>query len=658
MRGLEKAIKSSIGLVQTAFASAIVKGAYELAQMAEEADDVHHRFDVAFGGMSGTLRAWTKDFASATNQSAVDVENMASSIGMAAESMGFSEQAAAGMSQAILAVGTDMAAFLGQDPAQGIEAVERAMKGSTRGLKEYGVVIGESEITQKALALGIADTAESMTQQDKAAATLALIMEKTNKLQGEAVKQSGDLDRQMAALAADTKDVGIAIGQVLVPFIGSLVKSLRLAGEGMSKLFLMAKKESLEAEFEDATTEVENYINILKKIPSMKENAGFMSDLAAAQERQSAAADALNGNAQEFASVEDKVNQILGDNVKALEAAKTPAEALAKAFDDAAKNTGDMADNLKDSADLIKGGMTPIGYDAGPEISPELLAARQAELSDATTPEMQALWDQRGGGDADLGGAMSQEIAAGFSTTMENSNAIAEINEQLAAGNQLSEDERAALEAKLSLLQTSQEQVGVDMIAGMAGVIGGPVVGAIAGPLLDAVVNNPDQIGEYIETMMESIGDALIVLASNLDEVIGGLIESLPDIMYQMMIDLIAAVVVAIKDIFSGDGFLKDVFGDDGLLDFGIFRADGGPVSAGHGYIVGEEGPEWFQPSTSGTILPAGETAAMSAGSTITFAPVIHLSGGATNADAERVANAIKKLLRTGEFNNLVARAA
>jgi hypothetical protein len=45
------------------------------------------------------------------------------------------------------------------------------------------------------------------------------------------------------------------------------------------------------------------------------------------------------------------------------------------------------------------------------------------------------------------------------------------------------------------------------------------------------------------------------------------------------------------KDIFSG-------FSIDG------FRADGGPVTAGKSYIVGERGPEVFNPSGSGTIIP------------------------------------------------------
>lgn len=45
-------------------------------------------------------------------------------------------------------------------------------------------------------------------------------------------------------------------------------------------------------------------------------------------------------------------------------------------------------------------------------------------------------------------------------------------------------------------------------------------------------------------------------------------------------------------------GLIASVFGS-----FGGARASGGPVSSGKGYLVGENGPEWFSPGTSGHII-------------------------------------------------------
>ena len=47
---------------------------------------------------------------------------------------------------------------------------------------------------------------------------------------------------------------------------------------------------------------------------------------------------------------------------------------------------------------------------------------------------------------------------------------------------------------------------------------------------------------------------------------------------------------------------------------FGGGRAGGGDVLEGRGYWVGEQGPEWFQPRTAGTVLPNGESMAMARG--------------------------------------------
>jgi len=41
-------------------------------------------------------------------------------------------------------------------------------------------------------------------------------------------------------------------------------------------------------------------------------------------------------------------------------------------------------------------------------------------------------------------------------------------------------------------------------------------------------------------------------------------------------------------------------------------RAGGGPVNAGQGYMVGERGPEYFQPTQNGSIVPNGELARVS----------------------------------------------
>lgn len=83
---------------------------------------------------------------------------------------------------------------------------------------------------------------------------------------------------------------------------------------------------------------------------------------------------------------------------------------------------------------------------------------------------------------------------------------------------------------------------------------------------------------------------------------------SFKSLVTSMIADLIRfeakAALSGVANIASG--FLSSIFGGG--------KADGGPVSGGTTYLVGERGPELFTPGTSGTIIPNGDLAAASAG--------------------------------------------
>lgn len=99
-----------------------------------------------------------------------------------------------------------------------------------------------------------------------------------------------------------------------------------------------------------------------------------------------------------------------------------------------------------------------------------------------------------------------------------------------------------------------------------------------------------DSIGENIQRIKEFIQDIINKVQEFIDKVkeIAGAVKNAP-----------GKVVDKISDIFRADDH----------------RADGGPVAAGRSYIVGEQGPELFTPSGSGTIIPNHELGKSTGGS-------------------------------------------
>lgn len=89
------------------------------------------------------------------------------------------------------------------------------------------------------------------------------------------------------------------------------------------------------------------------------------------------------------------------------------------------------------------------------------------------------------------------------------------------------------------------------------------------------------------------------------DDGIKGMLRGFVTAVHRMASEALAAQL-ALK-LFGDFGNTGRIGGGVGSLFSAIFggaRADGGPVTVGQTYLVGERGPELFTPNTSGSILP------------------------------------------------------
>jgi hypothetical protein len=111
-----------------------------------------------------------------------------------------------------------------------------------------------------------------------------------------------------------------------------------------------------------------------------------------------------------------------------------------------------------------------------------------------------------------------------------------------------------------------------------------------------------DTVRELGLTFSSAFEDA-IVKGDKLSKVPQGLLQDITRIIARRTITepLGNAVSAGLNSIGAGS-WLDSI----GSWTGGLFRAEGCPVSAGQPYVVGERGPEWFVPSTPGTVLPNG----------------------------------------------------
>jgi hypothetical protein len=106
-------------------------------------------------------------------------------------------------------------------------------------------------------------------------------------------------------------------------------------------------------------------------------------------------------------------------------------------------------------------------------------------------------------------------------------------------------------------------------------------------------------LGGVLKIAIQGIGIALGVVIDVVGKLIGG---------FQTLFGWIGQVIDRITSLINMVRNNAAVRGIAGLIDsaFGGFRANGGSVSAGTPYVVGERGAELFVPSSNGTIVPNG----------------------------------------------------
>lgn len=151
----------------------------------------------------------------------------------------------------------------------------------------------------------------------------------------------------------------------------------------------------------------------------------------------------------------------------------------------------------------------------------------------------------------------------------------------------------------------------------------------------EAAITAGEAFLESQEAMRDAFMDLAEIGVDALDAiVVGG--EKAEDVLKGLVKQLASA---AIKALLLGQGPLAGLFGGGGGLLGGLFggaRADGGPVTAGKTYLVGERGPEWFKAGQSGQIIP---NKAAGGQQVITFAPQIDARGADAGAVARLTAD-------------------
>jgi hypothetical protein len=151
---------------------------------AAEINETQSKFNTVFGRSSRQVQEFVESQAQLMGLTQQRAQELLATAGSVAQGAGLAKEESADMSVEIAQLAGDLASFNDADPQRTFEAITSALTGEREQLKQFGIVIQENMVQQRALANTSKESAEALTQQEKAAATLELAYDKAGKRWG------------------------------------------------------------------------------------------------------------------------------------------------------------------------------------------------------------------------------------------------------------------------------------------------------------------------------------------------------------------------------------------------------------------------------------------------------------------------------------------
>lgn len=190
---------------------------------ASDLEESMNKVSVVFGTSAQQVTSFARTASSTLGMSEQAALEATGTFGNLFTTIGLGVDDAADMSTSIVQLASDLASFNNIDPTVALEKLRSGLVGEVEPLRTLGVNLTESTVQLKAMEMGLAATADQLTQQDKLMARYALIMEQTGTAQGDFARTSDGLANQMRTLRASFTDASSALGSVLLPYVNDAV---------------------------------------------------------------------------------------------------------------------------------------------------------------------------------------------------------------------------------------------------------------------------------------------------------------------------------------------------------------------------------------------------------------------------------------------------
>lgn len=293
---LGASLKKLGGIIAAVFAvKQLVAFSRECIELGSDLAEVQNVVDVTFGKMSGVIEKFSKEAAVQFGLSELAAKQYTSTIGAMYKSMGFTEEAAAGMSIEMTKLAADMASFYNLDADTAFNKIRSGISGETEPLKQLGINLSEANLEEFRLAQGIETAYKNMDQQNKALLRYNYLLSVTKDAQGDFTRTSGSWANQMKVLHLQFQSIKADLGQGFINLFLPILQVINKLLQGLAKLasafkafteLITGKKSetkssgvaSIAQDYSDAADSAADYADATDDVATATKNAKKQND--------------------------------------------------------------------------------------------------------------------------------------------------------------------------------------------------------------------------------------------------------------------------------------------------------------------------------------------------------------------------------------------
>lgn len=463
---------------------------------------------------------------------------------------------------------SDFASVMNIEVSEAAEKFQSGLAGQSRPLREFGIDVSDARVKIFALANGIGDASGELTEGEKVQARYGAIMEQTDQVAGDFANTSDELANATRIANAQMENSKAIIGRALK---GAYEAALPL------QVSLAKAAADLAIGFMELT--------------------GQVTELEAETLRLNQATD---GSVESLKEMTDALGLVQGKSgFLWLEDTK-----VAKDFGDVLKSVNRQLIAQPDLLDLTEKSAAELRFEAQ-----EL--GRQYNWTQDQTEEFidmllfqQEVQSDTGSGDAWLEGLLNQ------------GKAVEELEEKTEEATTALEDFASEVRSQVDPLFAYREATRKVGEAQVAANEARDEFGEGTPQHIEALLDVAEA-GYDLEAAMIRVAEQSNLTRSQFETQLKQM-GIFTDTEIQSILDDFQSIN-AFR--FSDKSIRINTTGSGSLIGVDFARAHGGPVKAGDTVLVGEEGPEIFQPNQSGNIIPNGSNG----GGTIGGGPVVNV---------------------------------